>query len=176
MKPLNTILAPTTSSTVGLIAKRNNPGAHRHIWAPVNNHAVLSFVWTHQKGPGFSEDQNWLLAFPKLLFFRLNFGAKVFKLDIAFLRYGNLIENVASDWWILTKSLVKFGNLYKELVLWQLWGRLKIKYWRFQNRWNLKIFDFSSPYLKIQSSDNWYLSICRVTLTRCSVIAIQLSI
>ncbi len=36
---------------------------------------------THRKGPVVSEDQNWLLLFPKWLFFQLHFGAKTFEIS-----------------------------------------------------------------------------------------------
>ena len=38
------------------------------------------------------------LLFPKWLVFHLNFDAKFFKSDIAFLRYDNFIEDVITDW------------------------------------------------------------------------------
>ncbi len=39
------------------------------------------------------------LIFPTRPFFLLNFGTKNLKSDIAFLRYGNFIEDVITDWW-----------------------------------------------------------------------------
>ena len=38
------------------------------------------------------------LVFPIWLFFHLNFGAKILKSDIVFLRYGNFIEGIITDW------------------------------------------------------------------------------
>ena len=114
---------------------------------------------------------------------------KVFKSDIAFLLYFNFIEVVQTDCWKVDfeKKLLKFGNLYKVLVFWKFRGLFlhehtvfapnpssnwKIKYWRLQNMWNLKI-DFGTIFWDIltlhpsnsKSSfpDNWYLTICWVT-------------
>ena len=57
-------------------------------------------VSVHRKGPVVSEDQNCFLIFPKWLFCDLNFGAKFFEIGHcnAFLRYGDFIEDVITDW------------------------------------------------------------------------------
>ena len=81
------------------------------------------------------------------------------KSDITFLRYGNFINEKL----ILRRRLLKCGNLHKVLVFGQFRGpflhentifapnlsrNLKIKYWRLQNMWNLKI-DFGTIFWDI---------------------------
>ncbi len=60
------------------------------------------------------------LLFPKCLFLHLNFGAKILKSDIAFLRYDNFIEDVITHWW-------KIDFEIKPLK------RICTKYWYFGN-------------------------------------------
>ncbi len=51
-----------------------------------------------------------------VLNFRVNFDAIFYKLDIAFLRYGNFIDDIITDWWKVDsekKVLDKFVNLGK---------------------------------------------------------------
>ena len=97
---------------------------------------------------------------------------KDLKSDIAFLRYGNFIEDVITDWWKVDfeKKALKICESVQSIGIWQFIGQfwhentvfapnpssnLKTKYWRFQSMWNLKIdyilryFDFASALLKI---------------------------
>ena len=101
------------------------------------------------------------LLFHKWLFFQLNFHAKSFEISHCILEIWRFCwgcHNRLVESWFWEKDFNKFGNLYKVLVFGQFRGlfshentvfvpnsssNLKIKYWRFQNKWNLKI-DFGT--------------------------------
>ncbi len=54
----------------------------------------------HQKGPVVSEDQNWLFAIFWIAVLSAQLNAIFFlKSDIGFLRYGNFIQDIITDWW-----------------------------------------------------------------------------
>ncbi len=61
--------------------------------------------------------------FPKWLFFQLNCGAKNIEIGIAFWRYGNVIDNVITDWWEVDfeKSPLTVGNMGKVLHTLAIW-------------------------------------------------------
>ena len=93
---------------------------------------------TLRKGLVVSQDHNCcFLSFPKWLICQLNFWGKNFEIVhcgfffflfflsffLFFFRYGNFID-VITDWWKVDfqKKALKFGNLYKVLVVWQFSG------------------------------------------------------
>ncbi len=73
---------------------------------------------THRNGPVGSEVQNWLLLFPKWLFFISILVQKFLKSDIVVLKYGTIIDNVITNWWKIyfEKKALKFVNLGKVLT------------------------------------------------------------
>ena len=78
-------------------------------------------VSTHRKGPVVSEDQNCVFAIILLncCSFISILVQKLLKSDIAFLRYGNFIEDVITDWW-------KFDFEKKALKIWESVQRIGI--------------------------------------------------
>ena len=106
------------------------------------------------------------MTIPKWLFFHLTFGTKCFEIGHCVFEIWQIYwqcHNIIGEKLILRKTLLKFQNLYKVLVFLQLrsqfWHKitvfapnhssnLKVKYWRFQSMWNLKI-DFGTIFWDI---------------------------
>ena len=131
---------------------------------------------THQKAPVGSEDQKWVFAVSEMAVHSAQFWwKKVLKLDSAFLRYGNFIEDVIRDSWKVNfeknalkiwDSVLSIGILVirESTLIWKhcfhtkpfkklKYNVLKIpKYVKSQNwLWDyiLRYFDCATPILKI---------------------------